>query len=157
MNNTGKDAPRPDNKNKSLNFTQGKADLLLSARVVVQASTVTSVTSNYTAAPSVKGQSPATNRHNSCDFNPLSCTFRCSLIITDERVIKWRIMRWAGHVARMGERRDVYSVLVGKPERKRPLGRPRRRWEDNIKIDIQEVVCVDVERIELAQDRDRWR
>ena len=52
------------------------------------------------------------------------------------RVIKSRRMRWAGHVARMGERRDVYRVLVGKPEGKRPLGRPRRRWEDNIKMDI---------------------
>jgi hypothetical protein len=52
------------------------------------------------------------------------------------RVIKSRIMRWAGHVARMGERRGVYRVLVGKPERKRPLGRPRHRWEDNIKMDL---------------------
>ena len=49
--------------------------------------------------------------------------------------------RWAGHVARMGEGRDVYRVLVGKPEGKRPLGRPRRRWEDNIKMDLQEVGC----------------
>jgi len=57
------------------------------------------------------------------------------------RVIKSRRMRWAGHVARMGEGRGVYSVLVGKPEGKRPLGRPRRRWEDNIKIDLQEVGC----------------
>ena len=54
------------------------------------------------------------------------------------RVIKWRI-RWAGHVARMGERRGVYRVLVGKPEGKRQLGRPRHRWEDNIKMDLQEV------------------
>jgi len=53
------------------------------------------------------------------------------------RVIKSRRMRWAGHVARMGERRGVYRVLVGKPEGKRPLGRPRRRWEDNIKMDLQ--------------------
>jgi len=57
------------------------------------------------------------------------------------RVIKSRRMRWAGNVARMGERRDVYRVLVGKHEGKRPLGRPRRRWEDNIKIDLQEVGC----------------
>jgi hypothetical protein len=52
------------------------------------------------------------------------------------RVIKSRKMRWAGHIARMGERRDVYRVLVGKPEGKRPLGRPRSRWEDNIKTDL---------------------
>ena len=55
------------------------------------------------------------------------------------RVIKSRRIRWAGHVARMGERRGVYRVLVGKPEGKRPLGRPRRRWEENIKMDRQEV------------------
>jgi hypothetical protein len=55
------------------------------------------------------------------------------------RVIKWIRMRWTGHVARMGERRGVYRVLVGKPEGKRPLGTPRRRWEDNIKMDLQEV------------------
>jgi len=57
------------------------------------------------------------------------------------RVIKSRRMRWAGHVARMGKGRGVYRVLVGKPEGKRPLGRPRRRWEDNIKMDHQEVGC----------------
>ena len=55
------------------------------------------------------------------------------------RVVKSRRMRWAGHVARMGESRGVYRVLVGKPEGKRPLGRPRRRWEDNIKMDLEEV------------------
>ena len=65
-------------------------------------------------------------------------------------------MRWAGLVARMGERRGVYSVLVGKPEGKRPLGRPRSRWED-IKLDLQEVGCWGMDWIELAQDRDRWR
>ena len=73
------------------------------------------------------------------------------------RVIKWRRMRWAGHVARMGEWRGVYRVLVGKPEGKRPLGRPRRRWEYNIKMNLQEVGCEDMDWIELAQDRDRWR
>ena len=66
-------------------------------------------------------------------------------------------MRWTWHVARMGERRDVYRVLVGKPEGKRPLGRQRRRWEDNIKVDLQEVGCRGMDWIELAQDRDRWR
>jgi len=57
------------------------------------------------------------------------------------RVIRSRRMRWAGHVASMGERRGVYRVLVGKPVGKRPLGRPRNRWEDNIKMDLQEVGC----------------
>ena len=57
------------------------------------------------------------------------------------RLIKSRRMRWAGHVARMSEKRSVWRVLVGIPERKRPLGRPRRRWEDNIKMDLQEVGC----------------
>jgi len=71
-------------------------------------------------------------------------------------VIKSRRLRWAGHIARMGERRDVCRVLVGKPERKRPLGSPRRKWEDNIKIDLQEVGCGGMDWIDLAQDRDRW-
>ena len=66
-------------------------------------------------------------------------------------------MRWVGHVARMGERRGVYRVLVGKHEGKRPLGRPRRRWEDNIKMDLQEVGCGGMDWIDLAQDRYRWR
>ena len=69
------------------------------------------------------------------------------------RVIKSRRIRWAGHVARMGERRCVYRVLVGKPERKRALGRPRRRWEDNIKMDLQEAGCGGMDWIKLAQDR----
>ena len=72
-------------------------------------------------------------------------------------VIKSRRMRWEGHVARMGERRSVYGVLVGKPERKRPLVRPRRRWEDNIKMDLQEVRCEGRDCIDLAEDRNRWR
>ena len=66
-------------------------------------------------------------------------------------------MRWAEQVARMGERRDVYSVLMGKPEGKRPLGRPKRRWDDNIKLDLQEVGCGSMDWIELAQVRDSWR
>ena len=66
-------------------------------------------------------------------------------------------MRWAGHVARVGERRGVYRVLVGKPEGKRPLGRPRCIWEDNIKMDVQEVGCGGMDWIDLAQDRGKWR
>ena len=73
------------------------------------------------------------------------------------RVVKSRRMRWAGHVARMGEDRGVHRVLVWKPEGKRPLERPRRRWEDNIKMDLQEVGGVRGDWMELAQDRDRWR
>ena len=72
-------------------------------------------------------------------------------------MIKWRRMRWAGHVARMGEGRGVYRVLVGKPEGRRPLGRHRRRWEDNIRMDLREVGCGCVDWMELAEDRDRWR
>jgi len=73
------------------------------------------------------------------------------------QVIKSRRMRWVGHVVRMGERRGVYRVLVGKPEGKRSLGRTRCRWEDNIKMDLQEVGGRSTDWIELAQDRDRWR
>ena len=73
------------------------------------------------------------------------------------RVVKSRRMRWAGHVARMGQRRGVHRVLVGKPEGKRPLGRPRRRWEDNIKMDLQEMRGGCGDWMELAQDRDRCR
>ena len=73
------------------------------------------------------------------------------------RMIKSGRMRWAGHVARMGEGRSIYCVLVGKPEGRRPLGRPRRIWEDNIKMDLQEVGCGGMGWIDLAQDRDSWR
>jgi hypothetical protein len=72
-------------------------------------------------------------------------------------VIESRRMTWAGHVARMGETRGVYKILVGKPEGKRPLGRPKLRWEDNIKMDLQEVGCGDIDWIELVQARDRCR
>jgi hypothetical protein len=72
------------------------------------------------------------------------------------RVIKARRMRWAGHVSRMGEVRGAYSILVGRPEGRRPLGRPSRRWEDNIKMD-REIGFGDVDWIHLAEDRDRWR
>jgi len=73
------------------------------------------------------------------------------------RVIKSRRMRWAGHVARVGEERRVYRILVVKPEGRRLLGRPRRRWVDNIRMDLQEVGCGYVDWIGLAQDRERWR
>ena len=73
------------------------------------------------------------------------------------RVMKSRRKKWAGHVVRMGERRGVYCVLVGIPDGERPLGRPRRRWEDNIKMDLQEVECGGTDWIDVAQDRDRWR
>ncbi|KAJ4431471.1 hypothetical protein ANN_20069 [Periplaneta americana] len=73
------------------------------------------------------------------------------------RNIKSRRLRWAGHVERMGESRNAYTVLVGRPAGKRPLGRPRRRWEDNIKMDLREVGYDDRDWINLAQDRDQWR
>jgi hypothetical protein len=75
------------------------------------------------------------------------------------RIIKARRMRWAGNVARMGEKRNAYKLLVGKPEERRPLGGPRRRWLDNtrIRMDLVEVGWGDVDCIGLAQDRDRWR
>jgi hypothetical protein len=72
-------------------------------------------------------------------------------------IIKSRRMRWAGHVARMGEKRNVYRLLVGKPKGKRPLGRPKRRWVDNIRMDLGELGWSDVDWIGLAQDRNRWR
>jgi hypothetical protein len=73
------------------------------------------------------------------------------------RIIKSRRMRWAGHVALMGEKRNAYRLLVGKPEGKRPLGRPRRMWVDNIRIDLGEVGWGDVDWIGLAKDSNRWR
>jgi hypothetical protein len=72
------------------------------------------------------------------------------------RVVNSRRMRWAGNVARMGEDRGVHRVLVGKPEGNKPLARPRRRWEDNIKMDLQEVGGGRGDWMELAQDRERW-
>jgi hypothetical protein len=66
-------------------------------------------------------------------------------------------MRWAGHVARIGEGRGVYRVLVGRPEGKRPLGRPRRRWKDNSKMDLREIGIDRANWIQLAQDRVQWR
>jgi hypothetical protein len=73
------------------------------------------------------------------------------------RIIKSRRMRWAVHVARMGEKRNAYRLLVGKPEGTRPLGRPRRRWVGNIWMDLGAVGWGDVDWIGLAQDRNRWR
>jgi len=73
------------------------------------------------------------------------------------RVIKSRRMRWAGHVARMGEEKEVYMVLLGKPEGRRQQGRPRRRWVDNIRMELEEVGCGHMDWIGLAHARDRWR
>jgi hypothetical protein len=73
------------------------------------------------------------------------------------RMIKSTRMRWAGHVARMGEMRNAYRILVGKPEGKRPLGRPRRRWVNNIKMERREIGWDGMDWIDLAQDRDQWR
>ena len=70
---------------------------------------------------------------------------------------KSRRLRWARHVARMEQARNAYRVLVGKPEGNRPLWRPRRRWEDNIKMDLREIGCDPGEWIDLAEDRDQWR
>jgi hypothetical protein len=73
------------------------------------------------------------------------------------RRVKSRQVRWAEHVARMGEERNVYKVSVGKPEGKRPLGRPRRRWEDGVRMYLRVIGLRGVDWIRLAQDRDRWR
>jgi hypothetical protein len=73
------------------------------------------------------------------------------------RIIKSRRMIWAGYVARMWEKRNAYRILVGKPEGKRPLGRPRRRWVDNIKMDLRGIGWDGVEWIDMAEDRDQWR
>jgi hypothetical protein len=73
------------------------------------------------------------------------------------RIIKSRRMRWAGHIARMVDKRNAYRLLVGKAEEKRPLGRPRRRWVDNIRMDLGEVGWGDVDWIGLTRDRNRWR
>jgi hypothetical protein len=83
--------------------------------------------------------------HN-LDFSP-------SIII----IIKPRRMRWAGHVARMGKKKSAYRILVGKPEGKRPLGRPKRRWEDNIEMELREIRWGGMDWIDLDQDREQWR
>ena len=87
--------------------------------------------------------------HNE-ELNGLSCSPNIV------RVIKSKRVRWAGYVARVGERRGVYRVLVGRPEGKKPLGRPRCIREDNVKMDLQKGGCAGMDWIELAQDRDRW-
>jgi hypothetical protein len=73
------------------------------------------------------------------------------------RIIKSRRLRWVGHVARMGEKKNTYRLLVGKLEGERPVGRPRCRWVDNIRMDLGEVGWGDLDWIGLAQDRNRWR
>jgi hypothetical protein len=73
------------------------------------------------------------------------------------RMVKSRRMRWTGHVARMGEKTDAYRILAGKPEGRRSLGRPRRRWVDNFKINLREIEWDGTDWIDLAQDRDQWR
>jgi hypothetical protein len=73
------------------------------------------------------------------------------------RIIKSRKIRWAGHVARRRKKRNAYRILVGKPVGKRPLGRPRRMWVDNMKTDIREIEWDGVDWIDMAQDRDQWR
>jgi hypothetical protein len=81
------------------------------------------------------------------------------ILYSSLNIIRQRIsrrMRWVGHVARMGEERNVYKVLMGKPEGKRPHGRPRHRWEDGIRMDLKKIGWGSVEWIQLAQDMDRW-
>ena len=87
--------------------------------------------------------------HNE-ELNDLYCSPNIVWVVTSRR------MSWVKHVAHMGERRGIYRLLVRKLEAKRPLGRPRNRWEDNIKMDLQEVGCGGLDWIKLAQYRDRW-
>ena len=107
-------------------------------------------------------------KHNSHNKSQQDSLFLNFILVKEElndfysspnivRLIKSRRMRWAGHVACMGEERGVYRVLVGKPKGRRPLGRPRHRWVDNIRMDLLEVGCGYMDWIGLAQDRDRWR
>jgi len=107
------------------------------------------------------------SHHPSCPHQELSVVcgvttfpwidYVCFRHSTSHNFPKYYQSSWVGHVARMGQGRGVYRILVEKPEGKRPLGRPRRRWEDNIKMDIQEVGRGCGDWMELAQDRDRWR
>ncbi|KAJ4441968.1 hypothetical protein ANN_11832 [Periplaneta americana] len=105
-----------------------------------------------TANPTIEQHTPTLTIDN--------CTSQAKIMvqmIASKRAVCRRRLRWAGHVARMGESRNAYRVLVGRPEGKRPLGRQRHRWEDNIKMDLREVGYDDRDWINLAQDRDRWR
>jgi hypothetical protein len=90
-------------------------------------------------------------------YNSIFCFKNQREVTFVSRSPKRRRMRWAGHVACMGEVRGAYNILVGRPEGRRPLGRPRLRWEDNIRMDLRETVFGDVDWIHWAQDRDRWR
>jgi hypothetical protein len=88
-----------------------------------------------------------------------NCTVRSFIICTSSyiiRMIKSRWMRWAGHVASMGKMGNAYKTLVANPEGRRPLGRPRHKWEDNIKMDLTKTRLWVVDWIYLSQDRDRW-
>jgi len=95
-----------------------------------------------------------TRERRKLDNEKLNDLYSSPIIV---QVINSRRMRWAGHVSLMGERRGVYRVLVGKPEGKRPLVRSRHRWEDNIKMNLQEVGCGCMDWIELTEVRDRWQ
>jgi hypothetical protein len=90
-------------------------------------------------------------------LNRLHGVISQKMILFIIRMIKSLRMRWAGNVARMRKKRNAYWILVGKPEGKRPLGRPRRRWEDNIRMDLREIGWGGMDWIDLAQDRDQWR
>jgi hypothetical protein len=104
----------------------------------------------------VKSQTRDSTLHNHWRENiETNCTILS--IIFNREIAYSRRMRWAGHVARMGEKRNAYRILVGKPEGQRPLGRPRRTWVDNIKIDLREIGWDGMDWIDLAQDRDKWR
>ena len=103
---------------------------------------------------SVTGRAEVTGEWRKLHNEELSDLYSLPNIV---RVVKSRRMRWAGHVGRMGEGRGVHRVLVGKPDGKIPVGRLRHRWEDNIKMELQEVGGVCGDWVELVQDRDRWR
>jgi hypothetical protein len=79
------------------------------------------------------------------------------IFLTEILLLRLSYLRWAGHVGRMGEKRNASRILVGNPEGKRPLGRPRRRWVDNIKMDLRGIEWDVIDWIDLAQDRDQWR
>ncbi|KAJ4434298.1 hypothetical protein ANN_22850, partial [Periplaneta americana] len=127
---------KTNSSERSVNYGTKMARMLLSPTCEEQRSVVWD-----------KGRSPSEIHRDMCGVYGDDCMDRSNIS---------RLLRWAGHVARMDESRNAYSVLVGRSERKRPLGRPRRRWEDNIKMDLREVGYDDREWINLAQNRDRW-